>query len=120
MYIIPDGKGIPKTTTKDLEGLVVNASSLKPRQEPIKKVSEKMQKKLGVYARKKKEYIKDHPICEFEGCQCKSKDIHHKKGKIGDLYTDETYFMAVCRDHHIWIERNPNEAKRLGYSLDRL
>lgn len=57
--------------------------------------------------------------------------IHHKKGKIGyaddwarqnniPLLIDTRYFLAVNFDGHRKIEENPNWAKEMGFSIDRL
>jgi hypothetical protein len=42
------------------------------------------------------------------------------QGRIGNLLTDETKFLAVCRACHDWIETHPKEAKELGYSISRI
>ena len=47
-------------------------------------------------------------------------DIHHMRGKIGDLLTNTKYFLPVCRACHEFIESNPEIAKDLGFSKDRL
>lgn len=73
-----------------------------------------------IYAKIRKVYLFCHPNCEVVGCGCESSEIHHRKGRIGDLLTDEKFFMAVCRSHHNYIENHPIEAKDQGYSLSRL
>jgi hypothetical protein len=106
----------------------------KKKQIPIKPVSVKMAVSLGVYAQKKKFYIKQNPECEAHFCNCgtRSEDltIHHKLGRVGyatnekreldiPLLIDEDYFMAACIVAHRWIEDNVAQAKSWGYSLDR-
>jgi len=86
----------------------------------IKLRSDKRARQEREYSKKRKEYLIDHPICEVLGCFAKSTEVHHKKGRIGDLLTDERYFMAVCNAHHRVIELNPIWAKNNGYSLNRL
>ncbi len=102
---------------------------LKPRkQTPIKKSTKKIKPRSTKRAKEERwyysvsrpEYLAKHPVCEFEGCLDKSVQIHHKKGRIGDLLNDQTFFMAVCDEHHKWIERNPKAAKKRGYSVNRL
>ena len=66
------------------------------------------------------QFLSDHPNCEFEGCGREASEIHHMKGKIEELLNNRKYFLAVCRDHHTWIENNPEEAKERGYSCSRL
>jgi hypothetical protein len=65
-------------------------------------------------------YLEENPICEVKGCHSHSVDVHHKKGRIGELLTDFRYFLAVCRPHHNYIEHHPEESKAHGYSLSRL
>lgn len=72
------------------------------------------------YSKLRKVFLFTHPTCEVKGCGCEATEIHHRKGKIGDLLTDERWFLAVCRPHHIYIELNPALAKEHGYSLSRL
>lgn len=47
-------------------------------------------------------------------------EIHHMKGRIGDLLIDTKYWLAVSREGHVLIEQNPEWAKENGYSLSRL
>ena len=59
-------------------------------------------------------------ICDVKGCWRDATDIHHMKGREGDLLLDKKYWMPVCRKHHIYIEKHPVWAKENGYSLNRL
>lgn len=72
------------------------------------------------YSKKKKAYVKAHPACEVKDCENETNDLHHMCGRVGDLLTDENYFLAVCRKHHDIIEKNPAWAKQNGYSISRL
>lgn len=63
-------------------------------------------------------FLKQNPYCAV--CGNFATEIHHKKGKIETLLTNELYFLAVCRSCHTWIELHPEEAKEKGYSLNRL
>lgn len=47
-------------------------------------------------------------------------DIHHKKGRVGSLFLDTKYWVALSREGHQFVEENPEWAKENGYSLDRL
>lgn len=95
----------------------------KLHKKPIKQISDSLKKENEIYKAEKSKYMKEHPICEA-GVICNkqnpSQDIHHKKGRIGSLLSDKKYFLAVCREDHEWIENNPKEAKKLGFSLNRL
>lgn len=85
---------------------------------PIAKVSKKMKVTVSEYSRRKKEFMvgKVCPIYPHLPVE----DIHHMRGKVGDLYLNEEYWLAVSRKGHIKIERNPEWAKANGYSLSRL
>lgn len=82
----------------------------------IRPVSERMKLKLKEYAKVKRKYLKAHPVCECEGCDWKSNDIHHKRGRTGSLLSDERYFMAMCRLHHDWCHQWPDQARRHGWT----
>lgn len=47
-------------------------------------------------------------------------DIHHKRGRVGSLFLDERYWVALSREGHRYVEENPEWAKENGYSLNRL
>jgi len=82
--------------------------------------SVKRQRQEREYARLRKWYLEENPICEVKGCKNWATEVHHKKGRVGSLLTDATYFLAVCQPHHNYIESHPAEAKEHGYSLSRL
>jgi len=86
----------------------------------IKSVSDKRLLALKEYRIVRDAYMRDHKICEFPECNSPSTELHHKKGRIGNLLTDGRYFCALCHDHHEWSEKNPILAKELGLSVDRL
>lgn len=80
----------------------------------------KQESKEKDYLKIRKEFLKEHPKCEVDKCVKDAKEIHHKKGRTGDLLTDTRYFLAVCSTHHKLIEAKPNWAKENGYSESRL
>jgi hypothetical protein len=88
----------------------------------IKPVSTKMQATLDVYGKRRAAYLIIHSTCQagLVDCTGQAKEIHHKAGKIGELYTKISNFLAVCRNCHNYIENNPEEAKELGFSQSRL
>lgn len=84
--------------------------------------SEKMLQGLKVYKVERLKFLEKYPVCQAaikEVCTEEALQIHHKKGRIGDLLTDPTYFLAVCHQCHIYIELHPEEAKEKGWSLAR-
>ena len=90
---------------------------------PINPISDSLKKANEIYKVEKAKYMKEHPFCEAGimcKCQSPSQDLHHRKGRTGELLYDSIYFLAVCREDHNWIEEHPKEAKKLGFSLNRI
>lgn len=81
--------------------------------------SVKRAKQEREYKKNRRIYLELTPVCE-RCLSATSTDVHHRKGRMGDLLVDATYFLAVCRECHKWIEENPIEAKNAGFSLSRL
>lgn len=74
------------------------------------------------YLKENKIYLKVNIYCEAK-VQCHgmlSNQVHHKKGRIGDLLLNKEFWLPVCNQCHKWIECHPIEAKELGLSLSRL
>ena len=61
---------------------------------------------------------KENKICPITGFP--ATEVHHKKGRIGDLFLDTKHWIALSREGHQFVEDNPEWAKKNGYSLDRL
>lgn len=87
---------------------------------PINKVSDKRKIENAKYSVLRIEFLgkKENQICPITGWS--TTDIHHKKGRIGDLFLDTRYWIALSREGHQHVEDNPEWAKENGYSLDRL
>lgn len=101
----------------------VNKQTLLKPHKPISPVSTKQKQRLAKYALVRAEYLAEHPTCEAKigyTCRGRAVDIHHKKGRIGDLLTDKSNFLAVCRECHSEIELRPEWAKEMGFSESRL
>ena len=69
--------------------------------------------------RLKAQYIAIHQICEVPTCNKQAVDIHHQKGRENDLLLDTNYWMAICRDHHIYYTEHSKEAIEEGVSYKR-
>jgi hypothetical protein len=105
--------------TKQFKGL---SSTKKPTaKKPMRLQSSKIVKLNAAYSILREQYLKHHPHCEahLAGCAINACDIHHKKGRVGTLFLDDTEFLAVCRTCHGWIETHPKEAKLLNFSKSR-
>lgn len=94
----------------------------KQNQKAIPKISKKQKVRIGDYSIARAEYLEKHIRCEAR-VECVgdyATEIHHSRGRIGNLLTDKKNFLAVCRRCHTWIEENPAKAKELGFSKNRL
>lgn len=102
---------------------MVRDSKNKPKkvQKPIRHRSEKRSKQERVYTAKRIEFLsrKENKFCAVFPKQLAT-EVHHKKGRIGSLLTDEKFFLAVSREGHKFVEENPEIAKKKGWSLSRL
>ena len=84
----------------------------------MKPYSTKRGKQVREYNKLRIEYLIENPDCKK--CGEPAGTIHHKKGRMGEMLLNTKYWMSACMDCHVWIEDNPEEAKKLGYSLNRL
>ena len=92
------------------------------RQKPIAPRSSKRAKQEREYLKKRSSYLLSSPLCKAKLqniCTTHATDVHHMQGRIGNLLTDETKFLAVCRACHDWIETHPIEAKEMGFSISK-
>lgn len=70
----------------------------------------------------KTSWLKQHPRCER--CDGRASEVHHKKGRQFEedgipLVINEKYFMSVCRECHMYIERNRKESYEQGWLIYR-
>jgi hypothetical protein len=83
---------------------------------PLRRVSKKRAKQLRAYSIMRPIFLRSAPFCEFDSmCLKPSVDIHHIRGRAGELLTDERYLLAICRDHHTWIHENAKKAREMGF-----
>lgn len=93
------------------------------RHTPPKKISDKQQRRIKKYSLDKAPFLEQHPECMIKrpGCKIVSSQVHHTKGKIGELLFAQEYWVATCDGPcHSWAEAHPSEAKAMGISVDRL
>jgi hypothetical protein len=100
----------------------------KRNSEPVKKTtiknrSKKRSKQEQEYHKKRKVFLANpkNLLCNAKapGCTKIAKVIHHKKGRIGNLLTDEKYWLATCSHCNMWIEENSQQAREMGLTLNR-
>ena len=83
----------------------------------IRPIAPKREEQYKIYRPRRDKYMKEHPVCEWEGCNKLSNDLHHKNGKTNEMLYNVFYFMAICRSHHTSIDLDPINARSLGYLL---
>ena len=90
-------------------------------QPAIPSISKNLKEDLKEYKIVRDLFLKENVFCEagLKGCQVKSSEVHHKRGRGKNLCNVET-FLAVCRHCHDLIELNPAFSKANGFSLSRL
>jgi rubredoxin len=69
-----------------------------------------------MYARRKFEFLRDHPVCAVCGVICGMpwRDLHHWAGRAGKLFLEERLWMMLCRSCHEWVHNNPAHAQHIG------
>jgi len=93
---------------------------IKTSQKPIPKKSQKRKDQEPIYMAERALHLMLNPCCQVPGCQMPATEIHHSKGRVGNLYTDRQYFKSICSPHHQYYEIHPEEAKAIGISYSRL
>lgn len=111
-----------KKKRAEMNAFLGKPEPVKKKPKPIPKVSANQIERLAKYRKVRDQFMNENKNCQarLENCTIKATDIHHSKGKIGDLLTDKRYFKALCRNCHSYLEVHPNEAKEKGFSLSRL
>lgn len=80
----------------------------------IRPVSKARSKQVKLYSKLRKIHLIEVPVCEV----CKSRaasEIHHKRGRIGELLNDRTHFLSTCEVCHRLIHKAPKWAAEKGY-----
>lgn len=100
----------------------IQRTPIKKSQNPIKKRSDKRAAQEKEYTKVRKAYLKANPLCgaKLNDCALQANQVHHKRGRIGELLTDTKYFLACCDNCHKLIEKLPAMAKEKGLSVLRL
>ncbi len=88
----------------------------------MRRLSKKRAKQYRDYSKVRKDFLLENPYCQarIPGCMIEATEVHHSKGKIGDMLTDINNFVAICRSCHGWVETHPAKAKEMGLSKSRL
>ena len=63
------------------------------------------------YAEARQQWLSENSTCAC--CPSPAADVHHSRGRLGDLLMDERYWVPVCRVCHDWIHSNMDAARDL-------
>jgi hypothetical protein len=80
----------------------------------LKNVSARRAEELRTYAKLRKQFLANHPQCQWPGCSAKAKDVHHVRGR-SFLLNEQQWWKAVCRSHHHQIHDHPEQARAVGF-----
>lgn len=80
---------------------------------PLRKVSKKRAKEMKTYSALRKHFLSDHPTCAVFPYR-RSKDVHHM-AKRGINYLNTKTWLAVSREGHEFIHKNPSKARAEGW-----
>lgn len=84
----------------------------------MKGMSDKRAAETEQYNQEAKEFVKGKMCAVFP--KKKATQVHHKKGRIAGLLLNKKYWLPVSMSGHEKIEKNPNWAKEMGFSMSRL
>jgi hypothetical protein len=111
-------EGVRKRLCKECWSCQTKHSYKPTSKKPLAPRSAKRAKQEKEYSNKRKTFMLAHPLCQanISGlCTSQSTDIHHIKGRSGELLLEVNEWMSVCRACHMWIETHPIEATELGF-----
>jgi hypothetical protein len=93
---------------------------IKQKFKPIPKVSKKRIVENLQYQVLRKEFLEkeENRICPIT--KKETTDIHHQKGRVGNLFLNTSFWTALSREGHKYVEENPDWSKENGYSKSRL
>lgn len=80
----------------------------------IRPISKTRSKQNRLYSKLREIHLLEVPVCEV----CKSRaasEVHHKRGRIGELLNDRTHWLSVCRVCHNLIHSWPKWASECGF-----
>jgi len=90
-----------------------------PKPQRIRSVSKHRAGRMVQYRKLAKEFLHAKIRCECD-CLNEATQIHHKRGRSGELLNDTKHWLAVCATCHRWIHDHPKAAMELGLLESRL
>lgn len=85
--------------------------------------SPKRVKLEALYSIQRVSFLKRNPICDMKIpglCTTNATTVQHLKGRVGDLFLDEAFWMPACWPCHQYADTHPAEALENGWALERL
>jgi hypothetical protein len=92
------------------------------RRTPIKSRSKKETERLRRYNRAREIVMEAaQGMCEAATMRCvgPAGQVHHRKGRDGDLVDNVDYLIAVCYACHDYIHSHPHESYERGWMIRR-
>ena len=92
----------------------------KKKRPRIARVSAKRIGQNKIYSKERKIFLSkpENQKCFIEGCNRRANTIEHIKGRIGDNYLDQEFWIPCCLHHNLELERNPELSKK--YQLSKI
>lgn len=89
------------------------------RRKTLRRRSPKLAARMVRYYELRRIFLELHPYCQIRGpgCEIRSRDIHHRKGRYGRLLNETLFWMALCRVCHDWVHDHSIEARKRGYLI---
>ena len=83
--------------------------------------SEKMTEAMEAYKPLRDLFLMRHRECQVRarGCTRWTQDLHHRKGRLGELLLDEAWFAACCRSCHSYVHEHGEWARKNGWLVPR-
>jgi len=89
----------------------------KPKKSRLKNYSQKRQRSNRRYLSEARIFRQDNPICAIQSPECTSRteEVHHVKGRIGDLLLDQRFWLPCCVACNRYMERFDEWARERGF-----
>jgi hypothetical protein len=80
----------------------------------LRSMSKKREAAAREYSTKRAAYLAKHPTCHR--CNRRhSRDVHHRTGRHGTNYLDDSTWSALCRACHDEVHQYPKQARQDGW-----
>lgn len=91
---------------------------LKRSQKPIRRATPERARQLREYEKIRRTFLHGR-FCERhwkrEVTSVVPTEVHHRRGRRGEMLLKTEYWSALCRECHAWVHANPAKAKEEGW-----